>query len=57
MRTWIRRNPSAFALPHSFALVMLHLNGIENISLGAYDNALSVDWVFVYEGLWSIEQP
>ena len=47
----IRRNPGIFALLRSFALNLLRFNKIENISLGLYDNALSLDRVLAYEGL------
>ena len=47
----IRRNPSIFGLLRSFALNLLRFNKIENISLGLYDNALSLDRVLAYEGL------
>ena len=47
----IRRNPSIFALLRSFALNLLRFNGVENISLGLYDNALSLDRVLAYDGL------
>jgi hypothetical protein len=47
----IRRNPSIFALLRSFALNLLRFNGIENIDLGLYDNALSLGKVLAYEGL------
>jgi predicted transposase YbfD/YdcC len=47
----IRRNPSIFALLRSFALNLMRFNGVENISLGLYDNALSLDRVLAYEGL------
>jgi predicted transposase YbfD/YdcC len=41
----IRRNPCIFALLRSFALNLVRFNRIENISLGLYDNALSLDRV------------
>jgi len=47
----IRRNPCIFALLRSFALNLMRFNGVENISLGLYDNALSLDRVLAYEGL------
>jgi hypothetical protein len=42
---------SPFALLRSFALNLMRFNGINNISLGLYDNALSLDRVLAYEGL------
>jgi len=36
----IRCNPGLFALLRSFALNLLRFNGVTNISLGLYDNAL-----------------
>lgn len=47
----IRRNPCIFALLRSFALNLMRFNGVKNISLGLYDNALSLDRVLAYEGL------
>ena len=47
----IRRNPGIFSKLRSFALNLLRFNGVENISLGLYDNALSLDRVLAYQGL------
>ena len=47
----IRRNPGLFALLRSFALNLLRFNGITNISLGLYDNALNFDRLLAYQGL------
>ena len=47
----IRCNPGVFAKLRSFALNLLRFNGVENISLGLYDNALSLDKVLAYRGL------
>ena len=47
----IRRNPGLFALLRSFALNLLRFNGITNISLGLYDNALNFDRLLAYKGL------
>ena len=47
----IRRNPGIFALLRSFALNLLRFNGITNISLGLYDNALDFDNLLAYKGL------
>ena len=47
----IRRNPGIFALLRSFALNLLRFNGITNISLGLYDNALDFDRLLTYKGL------
>ncbi|NMQ20092.1 ISAs1 family transposase [Candidatus Competibacter phosphatis] len=47
----IRHNPGIFALLRSFALNLLHFNGISNISLGLYDNALNFDRLLAYQGL------
>jgi predicted transposase YbfD/YdcC len=47
----IRCNPGIFAKLRSFALNLLRFNGVENISLGMYDNALSLDSVLAYRGL------
>ena len=47
----IRRNPGLFALLRSFALNLLRFNGISNISLGLYDNALNFDRLLAYQGL------
>ena len=47
----IRCNPGIFAKLRSFALNLLRFNGVENISLGLYDNALSLDRVLAYQGL------
>ena len=47
----IRRNPCIFALLRSFAHNLMRFNRVENISLGLYDNALSLDRVLAYEGL------
>jgi hypothetical protein len=47
----IRRNPGLFALLRSFALNLLRFNGIPNISLAPYDNALDFDRRLAYKGL------
>jgi predicted transposase YbfD/YdcC len=47
----IRRNPGIFAILRSFALNLLRFNGITNISLGLYDNALDFDHLLSYQGL------
>ena len=47
----IRRNPGIFALRRSFALNLLRFNGVTNISLGLYDNALDFDRLLAYKGL------
>lgn len=47
----IRCNPGIFAKLRSFALNLLRFNGVKNISLGLYDNALSLDRVLAYQGL------
>jgi len=47
----ICRNPCIFALLRSFALNLMRFNGVESISLGLYDNALSLDRALTYEGL------
>lgn len=47
----IRRNPGPFALLRSFALNSLRCNGVPNISLGLYDNALNFDRLLAYQGL------
>ena len=47
----IRRNPGLFALLRRFALNLLRFNGITNISLGLYDNALNFDRLLAYQGL------
>jgi hypothetical protein len=47
----IRRNPGLFALLRSFALNWLRFNGVTNISLGLYDNALNFDRLLAYQGL------
>ena len=47
----IRRNPGLFALLRSFALNLLRFNGVTNISLGLYDNALNFDRLLAYQGL------
>ena len=47
----IRRNPGIFALVRSFALNLLRFNGLTNISLGLYDNALDFDRLLTYKGL------
>ena len=47
----IRHNPGIFALLRSFALNLLRFNGISNISLGLYDNALNFDRLLAYQGL------
>lgn len=47
----IRRNPGIFATLRSFALNLLRFNGITNISLGLYDNALDFDHLLSYRGL------
>jgi hypothetical protein len=47
----ILRNPGIFALLRSFALNLLRFNQVDNISLGLYDNALSLDRVLAYDGL------
>lgn len=47
----IRRNPGIFALLRSFALNLLRFNGITNVSLGLYDNALDFDRLLAYQGL------
>jgi hypothetical protein len=49
--TRIRCNPGIFAKLRSFALSLLRFNGVENISLALYDNALSLDCVLAYRGL------
>ena len=47
----IRRNPGLFALLRSFALNLLRFNGVINISLGLYDNALNFNRLLAYQGL------
>ncbi len=47
----IRCNPGLFALLRSFALNLLRFNGVTNISLGLYDNALNFDQLLAYQGL------
>jgi predicted transposase YbfD/YdcC len=47
----IRCNPAIFALLRSFALNLLRFNGIQNISLALYDNALNFDRVRQYRGI------
>ena len=47
----IRRNPGIFALLRSFALNVLRFNGVTNISLALYDNALDFDRLLAYKGL------
>jgi predicted transposase YbfD/YdcC len=47
----IRHNPGSFALLRSFALNLLRFNGITNISLGLYDNALDFDRLLADKGL------
>lgn len=47
----IRCNPGVFAKLRTFALNLLRFNGVKNISLGLYDNALSLDRVLAYQGL------
>jgi len=47
----IRRNPGLFALLRSFALNVLRFNGVTNISLALYDNALDFDRLLAYKGL------
>ncbi|MEI2773322.1 MAG: hypothetical protein V9G98_22200 [Candidatus Competibacter sp.] len=47
----IRRNPGLFALLRSFALNLLRFNGVTQISLGLYDNALNFDRLLAYQGL------
>lgn len=47
----IRRNPGIFALLRSFVLNLLRFNGVTNISLGLYDNALDFDRLLAYKGL------
>ena len=47
----IRRNPGIFALLRSFALNLLRFNGVTNISLALYDNALDFDRLLTYKGL------
>ena len=47
----IRHNPGLFALLRSFALNLLRFNGVTNISLGLYDNALNFDRLLAYQGL------
>ena len=47
----IRRNPGLFALPRSFALNLFRFNGVSNISLALYNNALNFDRLLAYQGL------
>jgi predicted transposase YbfD/YdcC len=47
----IRRNPDLFTLLRSFALNVLRFNGVINISLGLYDNALNFNRLLAYPGL------
>ncbi len=47
----IRRNPGLFALLRSFAVNLLRSNGVTNISLGSYDNALNFNRLLAYQGL------
>ncbi len=47
----IRHNPGIFALLRSFALNLLRFNGVSNISLALYDNALNFDRLLAYQGL------
>ena len=47
----IRRNPGLFALLRSFALNLSRFNGVSNISLALYGNALNLDRLLAYQGL------
>ncbi len=47
----IRCNPGLFALLRSFALNLLRFNGVTNVSLALYDNALNFDKLLDYQGL------
>ena len=47
----IRCNPGLFALLRSFTLNLLRFNGVTNISLGLYDNALNFNRLLAYQGL------
>jgi hypothetical protein len=48
----IRRNPGVFACLRQLALNLLHGNGERNISQALYRNALSLDKVLNYAGIW-----
>jgi predicted transposase YbfD/YdcC len=48
----IRRNPGVFACLRQLALNLLRGNGERNISQALYRNALSLDKVLNYAGIW-----
>ena len=48
----IRRNPGIFARLRSFALNILHKNKVTNVSEALYDNALNLDNLRNYVGVF-----
>jgi predicted transposase YbfD/YdcC len=48
----IRRNPGIFALTRQFALNLLRYNGQTNIHAALYNNALCLDRLLAYRGIW-----
>ena len=48
----IRRNPGIFARLHSFALNILRKNKVTNVSEALYDNALNLDNLRNYVGVF-----
>lgn len=48
----IRRNPGIFALVRQFALNLLRYNGQTNIHAALYNNALCLDRLLAYRGIW-----
>lgn len=48
----IRRNPGIFALIRQFALNLLRYNGQSNIHAALYNNALCLDRLLAYRGIW-----
>lgn len=48
----IRRNPGIFALARQFALNLLRYNHQTNIHAALYNNALCLDRLLAYRGIW-----
>jgi len=48
----IRQNPGIFARLRSFALNLLRKNKVTNVSEALFDNALNLDLVFEYQGVF-----
>jgi hypothetical protein len=48
----IRKNPGIFARLRSFALNILRKNKVNNVSEALFDNALNLNLIFEYQGVF-----